>query len=129
MGGHHVNCDQCNFEITFGHSPDTSNSMALCTNCHARYAIPTANRFGAEAGDRLELHLVTAGKKQKQDVLTATAVFFTVLASDREGCVTYPLDVVHCPECDCNSVIGHLKNGDACPICKSGYLTADFVEL
>jgi len=127
--GNHVACDYCDFEITFGHSLDLSQSTALCTNCLARYAIPTVNRFGADVGDRLERHKITVTKEHKLGVLTATSVLFTVSASDRDGCVIYPLKVVYCPECNCNSLVGHLNNGDKCPACFDGSLTAQFVEI
>ena len=142
--GQHAECKRCFFRFSGGHSHHAGSSCCICTNCLSRFSIPTANEWGPQIGETVELVLYQTAtrlvpepgprrwchaKIHPVDPPTPTGVHLTLIAGETrtngEHSITlvhYPIMDIVCAECNTPSLVMGFDPDAPCPQCNQGPL-------
>jgi hypothetical protein len=136
--GQRCTCDSCEFEFSSGHSHHTGAADAVCTQCDARFCLPTKSAWGPDFDELIELHTVRKeqvkhrGRKKHlprlQEVREPAGQHIMAVPIAVEG-LPYPrvhyvaVDELECTNCKSKGrIVLDFSQRDACPRCKSGRL-------
>jgi hypothetical protein len=131
--GQRCTCDSCDFEFWSGHSHHEGASNLVCTNCDARYCLPTKSIWGAESDEMIELNTVTYEPRKQR----ARKKYLPMVTRVRKPSGQYILAVssgaphfwitydgvaeLSCMTCrSVGLIVQDVDSGDACPRCKTG---------
>ena len=137
MGGHHCQCNKCDFDFCSGHSHHEGAAGVMCSECATEFSLPTRSSWGPNIGEVLELHKLTRTfdkKTKKRKVLLRvtrepTGLKLQVEEGASRGEVHYPIESMVCPICSAAGVLKlDFSTGEQCPKCKLGKLQCDEVE-
>lgn len=139
----HCTCNSCEFEFYSGHSHHTGAADAVCTQCDARYCLPTKSSWGPDFDELIELHATHMepvrhrGRKKhipwSEEVRDSTGQHIMAVPIAVDG-LPYPrvayigVDELECTTCKSKGhIVLDFTQGDACPRCKTGKLKCDDV--
>jgi len=141
--GQHCSCDSCEFEFLSGHSHHTGAGDAVCTQCDARYCLPSKSSWGPDFDELVELHSTHAEpvrhRGRRKNILyhnvvrEPTGQHILAVRIEVEG-LPYPrvafagVDELECTTCKSRgSIVLDFNQSDACPRCKTGKLKCEEV--
>jgi len=127
------NCDTCDFEFYSGHSHHVGASNLVCTQCDARYCLPTKSAMGPDFDEMIELNVEThepckqRGRKKKEPAYKRVRrplgqyVLALSTGAPQFGVRYEGVEELKCATCDSKGlIVQNFKPGDPCPRCKRG---------